>query len=271
MNATKSAKEQEPALAQLLKLYDSRPDLAEAYPEVREKSYQGLINWAAAVCAGLIEDSGKSHLSECGDWFGQHAIAIAPEIRWSTIRDTASAAINRQSVSLSLYQPSAENDINEHLPIFSLLVTEFQLKRIVELGTRSGNSTLALLEAAKQIGGTVLSMDVQPCLEARQRIIAAGFDSIWTFWQANDLEVPSSQVPQPIDLLFIDTLHTYGQMQAELAKYGPMVRSGGWIVVHDYVAFPGLTQAIYEYVEKNKAKFHFYPFANQNGLALIRV
>lgn len=271
MNTYESTAEQDPALAQLLKLYESRPDLVDAYPEVREKSYQGLINWAAAVSSGLIEDSQKFFLIEHGDWFRQHTLAVAPEIRWSTIRDTTNAASNRQSISLQVYEPSLENDISEHLPVFSLLVTEFQLKRIVELGTRSGNSTLALLEAAKQIGGSVLSMDVQPCHEARRRVTGAGLDSIWTFWQANDLEVPSSQVPQPIDLLFIDTLHTYNQMKAELAKYGPMMRSGGWIVIHDYVAFPGLTEAVREYVTENTARFRFYPFANQNGLALIRV
>ena len=263
-------KQLDQALAQLLTLYSSRPDLKDAYPEVRVGDYQGLINWAAAVSAGLIEDSGTPILRAYTDWFGQHAQVIVPEVRWSTIYKTAAVALNRQSVSLPLYESSADNDISEHLPVLSLLTTEFKLKEVVELGTRSGNSTLVLLEAAKQIDGRVLSMDVQPCDEARQRVLAAGLESLWTFWQANDLEVPSSEIPQPIDLLFIDTLHTYGQLKAELAKYGPMMRAGGWIVIHDYVAFSGLTEAVGEYVALHKAQVSFYPFVNQNGLALIR-
>ena len=37
--------------------------------------------------------------------------------------------------------------------------------------------------------GRVLSIDVQPCNEARQRVLAAGLESLWTFRQANDLEI----------------------------------------------------------------------------------
>jgi predicted O-methyltransferase YrrM len=261
----------EPALTHLLELYRSRPDLEEAYPEVADKDYQPLINWAAAVSVGGIEDSAKSFLLPFGEWYQHNTLAVTPEIRWSTIGKTVEAAANRQSISLPLYRKTEENDISEHLPLFSLLVNEFKLERIVELGTRSGNSTLVLLEAARQIGGTVLSMDVQPCHEARGRISAAGLEPFWTFWQANDLEVPAAEVPGPIDLLFIDTLHTYRQMKAELAKFGPMVRPGGWIVIHDYVAFSGLTEAVSEFVSQHYARFHFYPFVNQNGLALIRV
>jgi predicted O-methyltransferase YrrM len=261
----------EPALTQLLNVYYSRPDLEDAYPEVHERDYQSLINWAAAASTGLIKDSGAPLLSQFAEWFQQHALAVAPDIRWSTIRKTAAAAVNVQAISLPLYESTAANDISEHLPILFLLVAEFKLKRIVELGTRSGNSTLVLLEAAKHIGGTVLSMDVETCDEARQRISAAGLNAFWTFWQANDLEIPSSEVPQPIDLLFIDTLHTYGQMKAELDKYGRMLRPGGWLVIHDYVAFSGITEAVYEYVAIHKKQLTFYPFVNQNGLALIRV
>lgn len=259
-----------PALLHLLELYKSRPDLVDAYPEVHNQEYQGLINWAAGVVAALINDSSKPFLGLYEDWYRQNALAITPVVGWPAIYKAAEAARNRQSVSLPLYQPSEANDISEHLPLFALLVHEFDLKRIVELGTRSGNSTLVLLEAARQVGGSVLSMDVEPCLEAHQRVKDAGLDSLWSFWQANDLEVPSSQIPQPIDLLFIDTLHTYTQLKAELTKYAPLVRSGGWIVIHDYVAFNGLTDAVQEYVVQHPSRFRFYPFANQNGLAMLR-
>ncbi|MDQ2948299.1 MAG: class I SAM-dependent methyltransferase [Acidobacteriota bacterium] len=247
----------EPALVQLLNLYYSRPDLEDAYPEVHERDFQRLINWAAAASADVIKDSGRPLLSPFAEWFQQHAFAVTPDVRWPTIRKTAEAAANGQAISLPLYENTAENDISEHLPIFFLLVREFRLKRIVELGTRSGNSTLVLLEAAKHIGGTVLSMDVEPCHEARQRIRAAGLEAFWTFWLANDLEVLSSEIPKPIDLLFIDTLQTYGQMKLELAKYGPMLRPGGWIVIHDYVAFSGITEAVQEYVALHKNQLTF--------------
>lgn len=86
-------------------------------------------------------------------------------------------------------------DIRDHLITLSLLVSE--LKNIVELGVRTGNSTLVLLEAARQIGGRVLSVDVEPCLEARERVAKARLADHWKFVHGNDLEVADSEIPNP--------------------------------------------------------------------------
>jgi predicted O-methyltransferase YrrM len=58
-------------------------------------------------------------------------------------------------------------DIHEHLATLFMLTVEFNLKRIVELGTKEGESTVALLQAAKQINGKVVSMDIDPCIKAK--------------------------------------------------------------------------------------------------------
>jgi predicted O-methyltransferase YrrM len=162
-------------------------------------------------------------------------------------------------------------DISYHLPTLSLLVIEFGLKNIVELGTRSGNSTLALLEAAQHIGGKVLSIDIDPCLEAKNRIAAAKLDHLWTFIEGNDLEVDDSGLPHPIDLLFVDTNHLYRYTIQELQKYSRLLRSGSWIVLHDYVSFPGVNRAVEEFVKTLPTKPHFYPFVHQNGLGVLKI
>ena len=36
-----------------------------------------------------------------------------------------------------------------------------------------------------------------------------------------------------LDLLFIDSLHTEKQLRGELKKYAPLVRRGGFILLHD--------------------------------------
>lgn len=152
-----------------------------------------------------------------------------------------------------------------------MLVTEFNLKEIVELGTRSGNSSLTLLGAVKGSGGRVLSMDIQPCKLAQERVASAGLGDCWIFRQIDDLSVSDSEIPERIDLLFIDTRHTYDQLTAELNKYTPHLRQGSWIAIHDYVSFPGMTRAVRDFVGSRPNGVRFYPFANQNGLALIKI
>lgn len=256
----------------LLDLYSSRPDLQEAYPEVSDNELQPLINWAASAASGALEDSGRSTLQPYAAWYAQNALEFRPSISWDTVRETCSLAANAQSIAASVNSVNADDDdISDHLPILSMLITEFKLKKIVELGTRSGNSSLTLLAAAKSIGGKVLSMDIQPCELARERVASAALKDCWTFWQADDLKVPDSEIPEPIDLLFIDTWHTYNQLTAELKKYAPKLRQGSWIAIHDYVSFPGMTRAVRDFVASRPGSARFYPFANQNGLAVIRI
>ena len=63
-------------------------------------------------------------------------------------------------------------DISEHLTTLSLLTRALGLKTVLELGTREGYSTIAFLEAAKAIGGTVTSVDIEPCPKAHERVAA---------------------------------------------------------------------------------------------------
>ncbi len=256
----------------LLNLYSSRPDLQEAYPEVSDNELQPLINWAANAARGVLQDLHRNVLQPYAAWYAEHACEFKPPISWETVKDTCTSAANSESITASMSGTNADDDdIGEHLPILSMLITEFKLKDILELGTRSGNSSLTLLAAAKANGGRVLSIDIQPCELARERVASAGLADCWTFRHADDLGVPDSDIPEPIDLLFVDTRHTYNQLTAELKKYTPKLRQGSWIAIHDYISFPGMTRAVRDFVASRPGSVRFYPFANQNGLALIRV
>lgn len=265
------SKPAEPALTTLLQLYDQRPDLQEVYPEVRGGHYERLITWAANASTGQSKDSAQTTLAPYARWYKSNFEVVAAPTPWQTIKNTYDAADNPSPVTLSVMQYQHATDISYHLPTLALLIVEFGLTNIVELGTRSGNSTLVLLEAAQHIGGKVLSLDIDPCLEAKARIAAAKLDNLWTFIQGNDLEVDDNRLPNPIDLLFIDTNHLYRYTIQELQKYSRLLRSGSWIGLHDYVSFPGVNRAVEEFVRTLPAKPSFYPFVHQNGLALLRV
>ena len=157
------------------------------------------------------------------------------------------------------------SDINEHLMTLYMLTIEKRLKSVLELGTRDGESTLALLNAFKQTGGSVTSIDIDACDSAGKRIQDAGLASLWHFIQSNDLIVSWDR---PIDHLFIDTSHTYEHTMAELRKYEPWVVRGGIITLHDSASYAGLKKAVDEFLSQRK-DLVLYRYAHCNGLDVI--
>ncbi len=118
------------------------------------------------------------------------------------------------------------SDIYEHLPVFVRLCVELDAKQVIELGTRSGVSTVAWLYGLDMTAGHLWSVDLNeaPDLLAYE----------WTFMQGNDLDPALvAALPSDADVVFIDTSHHYAQTLAELNVYRWKVRPGGKIVLHD--------------------------------------
>lgn len=118
---------------------------------------------------------------------------------------------------------SAGSDISLHLPF---LFEEAKRKTVIELGVRSGNSTSAFLAAAKEVWSVDINVPRVPeeWLDLRY----------WNFLQSDDLsDECAAWLPAETDVLFIDSDHTYEHALAELEKYGPRVRPGGVILLHD--------------------------------------
>jgi len=156
-------------------------------------------------------------------------------------------------------------DIWEHLATLYMLTIELDLKTVLELGTAEGKSTVALLQAVQKIGGKVYSIDINPCLEAREAIRKYGLLDHWIFIQENDLQM---EWKKNIDHLFIDTTHKFQQTINELKKYEPYVRDGGIITMHDIISFPEVMKAIHEYL-RNRNDLRLYKYLHNNGLAII--
>ena len=157
-------------------------------------------------------------------------------------------------------------DISDHLCTLYMLTVEFDLKKILELGIRTGESTIALLQAAHEINGEVTSIDIDSCSYAKNMISDLNLSEKWSFIQNNDLDVEWNQV---IDHLFIDTSHTYDQTIAELKKYEPFVKSGGIITLHDIVGEPDVLIAINEYIQ-NREDIKFYKYFHNFGLGILK-
>lgn len=105
-------------------------------------------------------------------------------------------------------------------------------KRVVEIGTSSGYSTIWLAMAARSTGGKVFTHEIDPerVKMARANFQKAGVDDLVTIIEG-DAHQTVKQHKQPIDLVFFDA-DKKGYLDY-LEKLLPLVRPGGLILGHD--------------------------------------
>ena len=148
----------------------------------------------------------------------------------STLRDGLADRLSRWS------------DIREYLPFLYETAKAYDKVRVLELGSRKGNSTLAFLAAAEEAGGHVWSCDVtNAALDPEGMAPWRGVPQ-WTFTCGDDMD-PAVQaaLPAEVDVFFLDTSHEYDHTLAELRAYMPRVAPGGVALFHDtnIIGWPG--------------------------------
>lgn len=156
---------------------------------------------------------------------------------------------------------AARSDIQRHLP----RLRHEARGTVLELGVRGGSSTVALLAGLEERGGTLWSVDVDPAS-------ASVFPDHpqWRFVQADSRDespVVDAGLPDEIDVLFVDTLHTYEQVRDELAVWGDRVVHGGVILFHDTDSYPLIRRAISEWCKPRSVPFEFRGRSNGLGVA----
>lgn len=166
------------------------------------------------------------------------------------------------------------SDIYLHLPRMVALVEELDASNILELGTRTGVSTVAWLHALTGRGFlTSVDLDGQPPI---------GDHNHWTFIQGDDTDpdiITRLTRLAPFDIIFIDTSHHYAHTIQELDIYRPLVRPGGRIVLHDTQLrrpegspprplFPVRTAVVEFTSEQN---LHWYEHSDCWGLGVIEI
>lgn len=134
------------------------------------------------------------------------------------------------------------SDIQEYLPFLFDTAKSYEHVRVLELGSRKGNSTLAFLAAAVIADGHVTSVDISPVADDPQGMRPWRKTKRWTFIQGDDMdEKVQAQLPPQVDVLFIDTSHEYEHTLAELYAYMRRVSNGGTVLLHDtnLIGWPG--------------------------------
>ena len=134
-----------------------------------------------------------------------------------------------------------QHDMANQMPVLYAWTLRYPAPRVIELGVRDGNSTVTFLAAIDRAGaGHLWSADLDyPPLRDQW----AG--QPWNLIVDDDLSPACAQaMPAECDVLFIDTSHSYGQTRAELDLYGPRVRPGGVILLHDTISYSGVADAL---------------------------
>jgi hypothetical protein len=171
------------------------------------------------------------------------------------------------------------SDINENLP--HLFEYAQMCESIIEMGTREGCSIYAFAAAKPKF---LRSMDLYRnghAGELEEACREVGID--YEHQVASTLEV---DVPE-VDMIFIDTEHSYAQLKAELALHGNKAKR--FLVFHDTVTFGysdsssygdqglelvegkrGLMPAINEFLEANPHWVVDLVKENNNGMTFLR-
>jgi predicted O-methyltransferase YrrM len=155
-----------------------------------------------------------------------------------------------------------QSDIQHHVGLLYSLARG----NVVELGTRTGVSTSALLAGVEARGGHVWSVDLN-----WQSAEVAKEHPLWTFLYADSRSVEelAPMIQTPIDLLLCDTEHTVEQVAAELELWAPHMRPGAHICIHDPETFPGVRRAVKEFCAARNWPVTFV--LPCNGMAVIEV
>ncbi len=142
---------------------------------------------------------------------------------------------------------------------------------ILEIGVRGGVSTSAFLWGLRARAGHLWSIDLNPdCAR-----LYAG-DLAWTFVCADSRDILRTlpELPAAVDLLFIDGGHEYETVHADLGNYAPLVREGGWILLHDLYPVStrprdsGVPEAYAEFLAESRFRGEILP--GRFGLGVIK-
>jgi hypothetical protein len=169
-------------------------------------------------------------------------------------------------------------DIWEHFPTLVKLASKCQ--SVVEMGVRGGCSAYALAAGLEGSGADdkwMLYLDINNCQNPKLEELCKTVGIKIKFQQADSRYV---ELPE-CDLLFIDTLHTYGQLKTELEIHH--CKAKRYIVMHDTEApwgnknevddgspDKGLRPAVDDFLAEHKDQWELHSHhANCHGLTVL--
>lgn len=174
-------------------------------------------------------------------------------------------------------------DISQHLLTLHALTVSLKAKKILELGVRDGNSTLAFLLGLSVTEGHLTSVDINETPLLREK-----FNTFknWNYTISDSLVFLKNHKPEtPYDIVFIDDWHDGEHVSKELNYIENFITPSSLILLHDAMCHN--TQPKYHLfldtggefsnggpykalsnLDKNKWEFSTIPV--NNGLTILR-
>ena len=123
-----------------------------------------------------------------------------------------------------------QGDSDSHMVTLFGMVLSLKARNILELGVRSGSTTLPLLMAAKRTGGKVVSVDV----EDTEFVPPPDLAPHWKFIKMDALEyMRALDKSTVIDFAYVDDWHSYAHVKEELNELDKCVSPKSIIALHD--------------------------------------
>jgi len=155
---------------------------------------------------------------------------------------------------------NGKGDSDAHLMAMLGIVLQMQPKVTVELGVRSGASTLPLLLGTQMVGGQMLSCDINEPKWKPPKFL----EETWNFVQGDSiqfLEEWGVEYPNVVmDVVYVDDWHEYTHVKRELELLENYVTPESIILLHDCMSgtWRGPWKAHPDKVNQN-FKSHYMP------------
>lgn len=122
-------------------------------------------------------------------------------------------------------------DSDRHVLSCFSMAMQIHGKRILELGVRTGNTTLPFLCAAKELGGMVHSVDLDPTTFQCPDELKV----YWKFYQSDAIAWLENRAAEGgrYDIVYIDDWHSYPHVKRELEIIENMITPSSVILLHD--------------------------------------
>ena len=153
---------------------------------------------------------------------------------------------------------------------------------ILELGVQKGTSTKKFLDICSNNNGKLFSADIDDCSKVSN-------DENWKFFHSRDdnFDFIKSNIPNKIDVLFIDTLHEASHVKKLIYGYYPLIKKNGYLFIDDISHLPYLKkmprsnfycevnnketfEILLSIYSKNYENFDLNFSFSSSGLAIIR-
>jgi len=169
--------------------------------------------------------------------------------------------------------------------LFGIGVT-IKSKSILELGVRSGESTLPLLTAANIFGGILESVDIMDT----EFVCPDEMKNNWIFTKSDSIEYLEECVlaNDKFDLIFVDDWHAGNHVYKELCLIDKLIEDSSLVLLHDLMwsasqpkynrtlypdshefGFGGPVKGVSDFIKENK-NYEYITIPVSHGLTILR-